>query len=73
MFECHLPSLSASGPSAHELCVALGTRYYDIHPDPHGLWGWGHHVVQAVVGLHTEGQRRVGALEDQITGTGGDF
>lgn len=48
-------NLSPSGPSAHELCVALGTRYYDIHPDPHRLRGWGHHVVEAVVGLHTEG------------------
>lgn len=73
VYECHPPNLSPSGPSAHELRVALGTRYYDIHPDPHGLRGWGHHVVEAVVGLHTEGQRRVRALEDHITGRGGDF
>lgn len=52
-----------SGPSAHELCVALGTCYYDIHPDPHGLWGWSHHVVESVVGFHAESQRWVGALE----------
>lgn len=58
------PSLSSGGPSAHELRVALGTRYYDIHPDPHGLRGRGHHVVEAVVGFYTEGQRRVRALED---------
>lgn len=57
-----LPALA--GPSAHELRVALGTRYYDIHPDPHGLRGRGHHVVQAVVGFHTEGQRWVRTLGD---------
>lgn len=56
------PDPSPSGPSAHELRVALCTCYYDIHPDPHGLWGRGHHVIEAVVGFHTEGQRRVGAL-----------
>lgn len=57
------PNPSPDGPSAHELRVALSTRHYDIHPDPHGLGGGGHHVVETVVGLHTEGQRRVWALE----------
>lgn len=64
-FRLRAPSvILPPGPSAHELRVALGARYYDIHPDPHGLWGWRHHVVKAVVSLHTEGQRWVGALED---------
>lgn len=66
-------NLSPSGPSAHELRVALGARYYDIHPDPHGLRGRGHHVVEAVVGFHTEGQRRVRALEDRRRRERGDF
>lgn len=56
--------LSPAGPSAHELRVALSSRYYDIHPNPHGLRRRSHHVVQAVVGFHTEGQRRVWALEN---------
>lgn len=60
----HPPDLSPSGPSAHELSIALGTCYYDIHPDPHGLRGRGHHVVEPVVGFHTKGQRWIGALED---------
>lgn len=60
----HPPALSPSGPSAHELSIALGTCYYDIHPYPHGLRGWGHHVVEPVVGFHTKGQRWIGALED---------
>lgn len=68
----HPPDLPPSGPSAHELRVALGARYYDIHPDPHGLRGRGHHVVEAVVGFHTEGQRRVGTLEDH-SGKGETF
>lgn len=55
-------SRTVSGPSAHELRVALGTCYYDIHPDPHGLRRRRHHVVEAVVGLHAEGQRRIWAL-----------
>lgn len=50
-------------PSAHELRVAFGARHDDIHPDPHGFRGGRHHVVEAVVGLHTEGQRWVWALE----------
>lgn len=66
-----LPALA--GPSAHELRVALGTRYYDIHPDPHGLRGRGHHVVQAVVGFHTEGQRWVWTLGDHGRQKGGRF
>lgn len=66
-------NLSPSGPSAHELRVALGARYYDIHPDPHGLRGRGHHVVEAVVGFHTEGQRRVRALGDRRRGERGNF
>lgn len=58
------------GPSAHELRVALRPRHYDIHPDPHGLRGRSHHVVEAVVGFHTEGQRWIRALEDRRqTGT----
>lgn len=57
-------ALQPRGPSAQELRVALGARHYDIHPDPHGLGGGGHHVVETVVGLHAEGQRRVWALED---------
>lgn len=60
---CHPPHPLPSGPSAHELCVALGTCYYDIHPDPHGLWGWSHHVVEPIVGFYAESQRRIGALE----------
>lgn len=59
----HPPNLAPAGPSAHELRVAFGTRHDDIHPDPHGFGGGRHHVVEAVVGLHTEGQRRVWALE----------
>lgn len=62
----HPPDLLLSGPSAHELCVALGTGYYDIHPDPHGLWGRSHHVVEPIMGFHTEGQRWVGALKDYM-------
>lgn len=61
----HPPNVSPCGPSAHELRVALGTCYYDIHPDPHGLRRRGHHVVEPVVGLHAEGQRRIGALGEQ--------
>lgn len=60
------PNPWPAGPSAHELRVALGARHYDIHPDPHGLGGGGHHVVEAVVGLHAEGQRRVWALEGEV-------
>lgn len=69
---CHPPNLSPSGPLAHELRVAFGTRYYDIHPDPHGLRGRGHHVVKAVVSFHTEGQRWIGTLEDHRE-RGGEF
>ena len=62
---CHRRNVpSPSGPSAHELRVALCARNYDVHPDPHGLWGGGHHVVEAVMGLHAEGQRWIWALED---------
>lgn len=57
-----LQNLAPAGPSAHELRVAFGARHNDIHPDPHGFGGGRHHVVEAVVGLHTEGQRRVWAL-----------
>ena len=46
----------------HELRVALGSGYYNVHPYPHGLRGRGHHVVESVMSLHTEGQRGIGAL-----------
>lgn len=48
--------------SVHELRVALGSCHDHIHPDPHGLRGGGHHEIQSVVRLHTEGQGGVGAL-----------
>lgn len=48
--------------SVHELSVALGPCDDDIHPDAHGLCGRGHHVVQPVMGLHTEGESWVRAL-----------
>lgn len=47
----------------HELGVSLRPRDDHVHPYPHGLGGGGHHVVDAVVGLHAEGQRRVRALK----------
>ena len=50
-------------PSVHKLRVALGPCDDDVHPDAHGLGRGGHHVVEPVVGLHTECQRGVGALE----------
>lgn len=65
--EHHPPNWSPAGPSAHELRVAFGARHDDIHPDPHGFGGGRHHVVEAVVGLHTEGQRRVWALGNRQT------
>lgn len=48
--------------SVHELSVALCPGDNDIHPDAHGLCRGGHHVIQPVVGLHTEGEGRVRAL-----------
>lgn len=64
----HQPDRSPSGPSAHELRIALCTRYYDIHPDPHGLRGRGHHIVKPVMSFHAEGQRWSGALWNQRGG-----
>ena len=49
-------------PSVHELGVPLCPSDDDIHPDAHGLGRGCHHVVEAVVGLDTEGERRVRAL-----------
>lgn len=46
----------------HEMHVSFCTRNNNIHPDTHGLRGRSHHVVHPIVGLHTEGQRGVGAL-----------
>ena len=48
--------------SVHELSVALSSGHDDIHPDAHGLGRWGHHVVEPVMGLHTEGEGWVRAL-----------
>lgn len=53
---------SSARPSVHELRVALGPRDDDVHPDAHGLGRRRHHEVEAVVGLHAERQRGVGAL-----------
>ena len=49
--------------SVEELCVSLRPGDNDVHPNPHGLRRRSHHVVQPVMGLHTEGQRWVGALK----------
>lgn len=46
----------------HEMHVSLSARHHHIHPNTHGLRRRRHHVVNSIVGLHTEGQRRVGAL-----------
>lgn len=46
----------------HEMHVSFSARDYDVHPDTHGLGRRGHHVVHAIVGLHAERQRGVGAL-----------
>lgn len=48
--------------SVHELSVALSPGDNDIHPDSHGLCRGGYHVVQPVMGLHTEGEGWVWAL-----------
>lgn len=53
----HVPS-----PSVHELGVPLRPGDNNVHPDAHGLGRGRHHVVEAVVGLDAEGERRVGAL-----------
>lgn len=54
-----------SSSSVQELRVSLGTCYYDVHPDPHGLRRGGHHVIEPVVSLDTERQGGVWALESQ--------
>lgn len=46
----------------HEMHVAFSACYDNIHPDTHGFGRRSHHVVHSIVGLHTEGQRRIGAL-----------
>lgn len=46
----------------HELRVALCSCNDHIHPYPHSLCRRGHHVVQSVMGLYTEGQGGVRAL-----------
>lgn len=46
----------------HEMHVSFSARNYNLHPDSHGLGWWSHHVVHAIVGLHAERQRGVGAL-----------
>lgn len=42
--------------------VSFSARYYNIHPDTHGLGRRSHHVVHSIVGLHAERQWGVGAL-----------
>lgn len=46
----------------HEMHVSFSARNHNIHPDTHGLRRRSHHVVHPIRGLHTEGQRGVGAL-----------
>jgi len=53
---------TGSGASVHELRVPLRPGDDHVHPDPHGVRGRRHHVVEPVVGLHAEGQGRVRAL-----------
>lgn len=56
----------------HEVHVSFGARHYHVHPDAHGLRRRRHHVVDSIVGLHAEGQRRVGALRTFQGGGGGE-
>ena len=62
------PELGAviSGTSVQELGVALRAGDDHVHPDAHGLGRGRHHVVEAVVGLHAEGEGGVGALETHV-------
>lgn len=46
----------------HEVHVSFRPGDDDVHPDAHGVRGRSHHVVHAVVSLHAERQRGVGAL-----------
>ena len=54
--------LELEPPLHHELGVSFCARYYDVHPNPHGLRRGSHHVVDTVMGLHTERQGGVRAL-----------
>lgn len=62
---CQLVACALSTPLVHELCVSLRSCDDDVHPDPHGLCCRGHHVVEAVVRLHAEGQGGIRALRKE--------
>lgn len=51
-----------AGVLHHEVHVSFGARHDNVHPDTHGLRRRSHHVVHTIMGLHTESQRRIGAL-----------